>query len=341
MTKFTPRERFLRACRNESTDRPPIWMMRQAGRSLPEYRKLKAERSFTQLVRAPETAAEITLQPLRRFGFDAAIVFSDILVTAEALGAPYELLEPGGIRIDFDFARDLARLEPGGAADRLSYAAETARRVRKALGDERALIGFAGSPWTVAAFMLEGGSFREPLRALAALYAEPARCEALLEKLTLVTIEHLRAQIAAGADAIQLFDTLGGALPPGLYRRFSGQWMERIVRELPEKTPVIVFAKGVSIDRLEPERIGARVVGADRNVRLRALADRLPKLAVQGNLDPALLLAPPEIAGNAAKRLLDEMRGRNGFIFNLAHGVPPDARLESIEAVAETVAAAG
>lgn len=337
---ITFRERFLRACRCRPVDRPPIWMMRQAGRSLPEYRALKRGRRFTELVRDPALAAEITLQPVRRFGYDAAVIFSDILVVAEALGQPYELVETGGVRMAFRMAdrADVERLDPSATAEHTAYTPAAIRHVRKALGDERAIIGFAGSPWTLASYMIEGGSASDHARSLRMVQEDPHLIETLLEKITQATVVYLQAQIEAGADAIQLFDSQGGLLPPDLFRRFSGAWMKRIIDELHAAVPVIVFARNVQHDWNAVAATGADVLGIDYDLDLRTVCESIPgHTAVQGNLDPVLLTGAPEVAAAETRRILESMRGRDGFIFNLGHGVPPDARIETIQAVADTV----
>ncbi|MBN2163051.1 MAG: uroporphyrinogen decarboxylase [Pontiellaceae bacterium] len=340
---ITCRERFLRACRCEPNDRPPIWMMRQAGRSLPEYRKLKEGYRFTELVQNPELAAEVTLQPIRRFGYDAAVIFSDILVVAEAMGQNYELLDQGGVRMDFELnsQADVDKLDASNVMDHIAYTPEAIKLVRKELGTEHAIIGFAGSPWTLASFMIEGGSSRENTRSRAMLYSEPALCRQLLEKITEATITYLKAQIAAGADVVQIFDSQGGTLASGLFWEVSGQWMKQIVDAINGEVPTIVFARNVHHNWDKVIKTGANVQGIDWSIDLRETADRLPSnVAVQGNLDPALLNASPEAAAAETRRLLDSMRGRSGFIFNLGHGVPPDADIAAIEAIAQTVQSA-
>jgi len=339
-TTTTCRERFLRACRCEANYRPPIWMMRQAGRSLPEYRKLKEGYRFTELVQNPELAAEVTLQPVRRFGYDAAVVFSDILVIAEAMGQKYELLDQGGVQMDFELnsQADVDKLDPSRVMDHIAYTPDAIRLVRKELGDERAIIGFAGSPWTLASFMIEGGSSRENTRSRAMLYSEPALCQQLLQKITDATIVYLKAQIEAGADVIQIFDSQGGTLSPNLFWEVSGKWMKQIVDAIDGAVPTIVFARNVHHNWDEVVKTGANVQGIDWGVRLSDVCKIIPdNVAVQGNMDPALLVAKPEAAIAETRRILDEMRGRDGFIFNLGHGVPPDADIEVIEAVTQTV----
>ena len=337
---ITCRDRFLRACTCQAVDRPPIWMMRQAGRSLPEYRALKEGYKFTELVQNPELAAEVTLQPIRRFGYDAAVIFSDILVVAEAMGQPYELLDQGGVKMAFELnsKADVDKLDPTRVLDHIGYTPEAIRVARKELGDERAIIGFAGSPWTLASFMVEGGSSRDNTRSRAMLYSEPKLFRALLEKITLATITYLKAQIEAGADVIQLFDSQGGTLAPNVFWEISGVWMQQIIAALPKEIPVIVFARGVHHNWNEVVRTGANALGVDWGIRLSDVRKEIPAdVAVQGNLDPALLLAKPEAAVAETQKILEEMRNRTGFIFNLGHGVPPDADIATIQAVTETV----
>jgi uroporphyrinogen decarboxylase len=343
MTTFetmTCRERFLRASTCQAVDRPPIWMMRQAGRSLPEYMKLKEGYKFTELVQNPELAAEVTLQPIRRFGYDAAVIFSDILVISEAMGQPYELLDQGGVKVDFalNSKADVDKLDPSNVLDHISYTPEAIKVTRKELGNERAIIGFAGSPWTLASFMVEGGSSRDNLRSRSMLYNEPKLFHSLLEKITEATIIYLKAQIEAGADVIQLFDSQGGTLAPNKFWEVSGRWMQQIIEAIDGEVPTIVFARNVHQNWEEVVQTGASALGIDWGIRLSEVCKHIPEnVAVQGNLDPALLIAKPEAAAAEAARICEEMRGRDGFIFNLGHGVPPEADIAAIQAVAETV----
>src|SRR5207249_598298 len=211
------RQRFLDACACRPVDYPPIWLMRQAGRALPEYRALKETHSFLEMVQTPELAAEVTLQPIRRFDFDAAIFFSDILVVSEGLGQRYEFSDRGGIEMEFTLktAADIDRLEPAAVTDRLQYVAAALSLLRAQLGERTALIGFAGSPWTLANFMLEGGGVKEYSKAKALFYSDPALFRRLLEKITRAVTDFLQMQIAAGVDAVQIFDSLGGVLSDG------------------------------------------------------------------------------------------------------------------------------
>jgi uroporphyrinogen decarboxylase len=334
------RRRFLDACHCRAVDRPPVWLMRQAGRALPEYRELKKTYSFLQLVQIPELAMEVTLQPIRRFGFDAAILFSDILVIAEALGQAYRFRETGGIEMAFAIksAADIDRLDPAGVRNRLHYVADALRLVKRELDGQTALIGFAGAPWTLANFMLEGGSSPAFTRARALLEREPVLYHRLCEKLSAAIGDYLLMQIEAGAEAIQLFDTLAGHLGEARFGEASARWLREIIARVEGRVPVIVFAKGINQSWPALVETGATVLGVDASVRLAELRRRLPPhIAVQGNLDPAWLRSTPDQVRAATREILEGMRGCRGHIFNLGHGVPPEATLENLAALADTV----
>lgn len=334
------RERFLRACACEPVDRPPVWLMRQAGRALPEYRALKEKHSFLELVQTPELAAEVTLQPIRRFDFDAAILFSDILVVCEGLGQRYQFREGEGIAMDFllQSRADVDQLEVGAVDQRLHYVAKALPLIKSALGGRTALIGFAGSPWTLANFMVEGGGVKEYAKAKALFYSDPGLFSLLMEKLTDAVAGFLQLQIDAGAEVVQIFDSLAGVLSEGDYGRASGVWIKRIVQKLKGQVPVIVFAKGAHGSWDELVATGASVLGVDWNVRLADVRARLPeRVGVQGNLDPFLLTTNPQAVAAGTNRILGEMAGRPGHIFNLGHGVPPNATIENIQALVDTV----
>jgi uroporphyrinogen decarboxylase len=340
---LTGRERFLAACHCSVLDRPPVWLMRQAGRVLPEYRSLKEKYSFLQLVQTPALAAEVTLQPVRRFGFDAAILFSDILVIPEALGQPYHFRETGGIGMDFkiESAADIDRLSVEAVVDKLHYVTATLRLLRTELGTETALIGFSGSPWTLATFMLEGGSVPTYTRAKALLSSDPVLFGRLMEKLTAAVTAYLQMQITAGVDALQLFDSHGGHLTPESFMAASGRWMKEIIARLePPFPPVIVFSLGTHGNWDDLAGLGASVLGVDAQTSISAIRRQLPStIGVQGNLDPSLLLASPGEVEAEALRILNEMKGLRGHIFNLGHGVPVGAKLENVSTLVETVKA--
>lgn len=340
-TSLTNRQRFLAACRCDKVDRPPVWLMRQAGRSLPEYRALKEKHPFIELVRTPELAAEVTLQPIRRFDFDAAVLFSDILVVPEAMGQPYSFLENGGgIEMDFavNSAEQISRLDDTQAIDRLNYVAEAIRLIRPALNDRTALLGFAGSPWTLARYMVEGSSSARNEHAKALFYSKPALFSELMEKITSVVTEFLKLQISAGVDAVQIFDSGGDSLADNAYEAASGRWIRDIVTSLAGRVPVILFSKGAQGRLPSLVATGANILSVDWTQSLAEIRGMLPDaVGVQGNLDPFLLTTTPEIVTAETARILCEMKSFAGHVFNLGHGVPATARLECIEALVNTV----
>ena len=338
--EMTGRERMLRALNCQPVERPPVWLMRQAGRALPEYRKLKKKHTFLELAQTPELAAEVTLQPIRRFGFDAAIIFSDILVVPEAMGAPYRFRETGGVEMDFKIQseRDIENLSVEGVAEKLTYVTDALRLVKRELGEETALLGFAGSPWTLANFMLDGGSAKEHVGGLKLFATDRWAFERLCAKLTDAVTLFLREQIRAGVDAVQIFDSLGGLLPNRDFRAASGVWIREIIAGLGEQVPVIVFSKGT---RDWPSLLdtGPNVLGVDHGISLSEARRRIPnKVGIQGNLDPdAMVTDTPERVAERVRGLLREMKGRAGHIFNLGHGLPPNARLENVQAIIDTL----
>jgi uroporphyrinogen decarboxylase len=251
---MTSRERFLASIRREPTDRTPVWVMRQAGRYLPEYRKLKEKYSFTEMVKSPELATEVTLQPLKRFPLDAAIIFSDILIIPEALGQPYHFRDGGGIGMDYilDSVDKINALDASDIEEKLAYLPAALRMTRGEIGEDKTLLGFGGSPWTLAAYMTEGGSLKD-LAALKTLYySEPATFELLMEKITSAVIDLFKMKIDAGVDALQIFDSAGAFCPADHYEGMSMKWIKRIIDSLPEDFPVIIFAKGMAHSSLAP-----------------------------------------------------------------------------------------
>ncbi len=337
---MTSRERFLAAIACQPLDRPPIWIMRQAGRYLPEYRELKAKSSFLEMVKTPELAAEVTLQPLRRFAFDAAIIFSDILVIPEAMGQGYKFRDTGGIEMDFrlETQAQLDQLTVAGVADRLAYVGAALSRVKTELKNEKALLGFGGSPWTLATYMLEGGSADDFERSKSIFYSDRPFFNALLAKLTAALIEYFQMQIRAGADAIQIFDSWGGLLAGQDYEAASLHWIREIIAALPKDFPIILYAKGTPSQFTDQAFSGARVLGVDWTVDLGIVRKLVPgNIALQGNLDPVLMNTTPEIVRREASGLLTTMGGAKGHIFNLGHGIMPQARLECVDELVNTV----
>ncbi len=340
-TGLTARDRFVRAARCQAVDRPPVWLMRQAGRALPEYRQLKEKYTFVQLVQNPELAAEVTLQPVRRFGFDAAILFSDILVIPEAMGQTYHFKDAGGVVMDFAVTNrsDIERLSVAQVVEKLNYVDQALRILRPQLGDQTALIGFSGSPWTLATFMMEGASVPQYSRALRLFQQDKRAYYTLAEKLTSAITAYLKMQIAAGVDAVQIFDSHGGHLAPAEFQDASGRWMKEIIAGLGGQVPVIAFSLGTHGNWPDLIDSGANVIGIDWQTSLAVVRDLIPPhIGLQGNLPPALLAdaTPETVAGETAK-VLQTLQGRPGHIFNLGHGLTPAAKLENIAALVETV----
>jgi len=291
-------------------------------------------------VKTPDLAAEVTLQPLRRFALDAAIIFSDILVIPEALGQGYKFRDTGGIEMDFrlETKAQLDRLNPVGVAARLDYVGKALERVKAELKGEKALLGFGGSPWTLGTYMLEGGSADEFQRSKAVFYSDRPLFNALMEKLTAALIEYFQMQIRAGADAIQIFDSWGGILAGQDYEAASLRWIRDIIAALPKSFPVILYAKGTPSQFTDQAFSGASVLGVDWTVDLGVVRKLVPgNIALQGNLDPVLMNTTPEIVRHEVTRLLETMRGANGHIFNLGHGIMPQAKIECVEALVDTV----
>jgi uroporphyrinogen decarboxylase len=336
-------DRFLRALRREPVDRTPVWLMRQAGRYLPEYRETRARAgSFLAIAKNPEIACEITLQPLRRFDLDAAILFSDILTIPDAMGLGLYFVEGEGPKFERP-VRDATAIGRLGVPDMdgaLRYVMDAVRTIRRELDnmpDDRRvpLIGFSGSPWTLACYMVEGGGSRDFARIKALALNDPKALHALLTVNTDAVIAYLAAQRAAGAQALQVFDTWGGVLSPAMYREFSLPYLARIARELErgegaQRTPLILFGKGTGAYVEELAASGADGVGLDWLVELGEAARRVQsRVALQGNLDPATLYGSPDAIRAEVRRVLDGYRdgnggSREGHVFNLGHGMAPD-----------------
>jgi len=294
------------------------------------------------MVRTPALAAEVTLQPLRRFsGLDAAILFSDILVIPEALGQGYKFRDEGGIAMEFrlDTRAQIDALAPAAAVpERLAYVADTLALLKTELAGQKMLLGFGGSPWTLATYMVEGGSSEDFERIKLLFYTDRATFDALLEKLTAALIAYFQMQIRAGADAIQIFDSWGGIVAGPDYEAASLQWIRQIVAALPREFPVILYAKGTAPHLTDQAFTGVRVLSVDWTSDLAIVRRTLPaNVAVQGNLDPVLLNTTPAIVRRETARLLESMRGTSGHIFNLGHGIMPQAKLECMSALVDTV----
>ncbi|MBF0609930.1 MAG: uroporphyrinogen decarboxylase [Magnetococcales bacterium] len=325
---------FLRACLRLPVSQTPMWIMRQAGRYLPEYRATRAQAgSFLQLCRNPELATEVTMQPLRRYGLDAAILFSDILVVAEAMGIKLSFNEGEGPQLEprINSHNDVLALHPAEPEDELGYVLATVRTIRKELDGRIPLIGFAGSPWTVATYMVEGGSSKTFSRIKGMMFDAPLVLQELLDRLADVTAAYLNAQIRHGAQAVQIFDTWGGVLSPRDFRAFSLRAMIRIMEQLDkttpqgEQVPVILFAKGCGPLLEEVAATGCQVVGLDWTTDLARARERVAgRVALQGNMDPAILYASEARIRQEVEEVLTAYGPHAGHIFNLGHGIAQD-----------------
>ena len=334
-------DRLLRVLRGEPVDCTPVWVMRQAGRYLPEYRETRRQAGdFLTLCKTPELACEVTLQPLRRFALDAAILFSDILTIPDAMGLGLSLEEGLGPRFAHPLRTraDIERLPLPDPAGALRYVTDAVSLIKRELGGRVPLIGFAGSPWTLATYMVEGQSSREFTLIKGLIYSDPAAAHLLLDKLARATTEYLCAQIEAGADLVMLFDTWGGALSDDAYRCFSLAYMQVILAGLPSGVPTIVFTKGGGGWLESIAATGCSALGLDWTVDIGAARRRLGEgVALQGNLDPAVMLTNPEVVATETCRILDAMGAGGRHIFNLGHGITPEVPLEHVSVLVDTV----
>jgi len=339
-------DRLLRALLREPVDATPIWVMRQAGRYLPEYRATREQAgSFMQLCMNPELACEVTLQPLRRFALDAAILFSDILTIPDAMGLGLYFAEGEGPNFHYPVrtASDIEKLPVPDPEDKLRYVMDAVRTIRRELDGSVPLIGFAGSPWTLATYMVEGGSSKEFSRIKKLMFDEPALCHQLLDKTARAVTAYLNAQIAAGAQAIMIFDTWGGVLTARDYREFSLRYMQDILKALTReaegrKVPVILFTKGGGPWLEHIAASGCDAVGLDWTCDLGMARQRVgDKVALQGNMDPSVLYASPERIRAEVQAILASYGRGSGHVFNLGHGIHTGIDPEHVAVLVEAV----
>jgi uroporphyrinogen decarboxylase len=339
-------DRLFRALRRQPVDRTPVWLMRQAGRYLPEYRATRARAGdFMTLCQTPELACEVTLQPLARFPLDAAILFSDILTVPDAMGLGLSFSEGEGPQFarPLRSAADIARLAAPDPEIELRYVMDAVRLIRRELAGRVPLIGFAGSPWTLATYMVEGGSSKDYARVRGLLYDQPERLHQLLDVLVQAVTDYLNAQAAAGAQILMIFDTWGGILTPRAYREFSLAPMAQIVAGLArsaadEPLPVILFTKGGGAWLEDLAATGCAAVGVDWTVDLNDARRRVgARVALQGNLDPVVLHAAPERIRQQVARTLADFGPGTGHVFNLGHGVQPQVDPEHVRVLVEAV----
>jgi len=337
---------IIKALLREPVTRTPIWIMRQAGRYLPEYLRTRAEAgSFMHLCRTPELACEVTLQPLRRFDLDAAIVFSDILTIPDAMGLGLRFSEGEGPQFERPLRNeaDVRGLPNLDVDESLDYVMAAVKRVRLELAGRVPLIGFSGSPWTLATYMVEGGPSKNFSRIKTLIYDQPALAHLLLEKLALAVTDYLNAQIRSGAQIVQIFDTWGGILSPDAFREFSLRYLRQIVSGVlreheGRRVPVIVFCKGCNTHLEAQADSGCDALGLDWTISMEEARRRVgDRVALQGNLDPAVLLSNPDVIGAEALRVLSSFGQGDGHVFNLGHGITPDVDPDHLQALISAV----
>ncbi|TYO99000.1 uroporphyrinogen decarboxylase [Geothermobacter ehrlichii] len=329
---------FLKACRGERTDYTPVWLMRQAGRYLPQYMEVRRKVSFLELCKTPELAAEVTIQPIDYLNADAAILFSDILTPVEPMGLKLDFVPGPVFENPVRTAADIEALRIPQVEEDVPYVYETIRILRRELDGRVPLIGFGGAPFTLACYMVEGKGSKDFAQIKRMMYGAPELYAALMEKVTEMDRLYLNAQVAAGAQAIQIFDTWGGIVSPLDYEKFILPYTRKLIAGLDKSVPIIHFVKGAGTMLDKVKLAGSDVVGLDWHVNLGAARDILgADVAVQGNLDPTVLYAPKEHIRTEVKRILDENAGRPGHIFNLGHGILPTVAPEHAKYMVECV----
>ncbi len=327
---------LLRTLRGEQTERAPVWLMRQAGRILPQYRAVrKSVSGFIEMVKTPELACEVTLQPVDILEVDAAIIFSDILVVPEAMGLPYEMVEQKGPYFPqiVENQADVDRLEVA-SADAYEYVFQAIRLTKAALNGRVPLIGFAGAPFTIFCYMTEGKGSKTFSNARRLMYTEPTLCHSLLQKITQTTINYLKGQVQAGADVVQLFDSWAGILPPAHYKEFALPYIDQICNSI--AAPKIVFAKGAYFARTDFAQLDCQAVGLDWNMDASESRQLIPNKVLQGNLDPCALYGKPEEVIRSTREMLESF-GNERHIANLGHGVYPDVDFKNVQIFIEEV----
>ena len=333
---------FIRACRGQEVPYTPVWMMRQAGRYLPEYMEIRRSVSgFLELCKTPELATRVTIQPVERLGVDAAILFSDILVPVEAMGVPLEFKEGEGPRLSYgvESLKDVEALKVPDPATTMDFVLETVRRVKEALADQVPLIGFSGAPFTLASYILEGGGSRNYLKTKTLMYRQPQVWHALMEKLTDTVVTYLVAQVEAGADAVQLFDSWVGALSPVDFREYVAPYTRRIAQVVKATgVPFILFGTDTATLLDDLASMEADVVGVDWRIELKDAVRILQgRTSVQGNLDPCGLFMPKDALEKRIKGILEQGRQARGHIFNLGHGILPQTDPDMAKFLVDTV----
>lgn len=330
---------FLRALRGEMVERPPVWMMRQAGRYLPEFRALRDQYDFFTRCQTPELAAEITVQPIRRYGMDAAILFSDILVIPQAMDIHVEMKQDIGPWIPNTIRTQQAvdQVIVPDIQETLSYVMDAIKLTKEMLNDEIPLIGFAGSPWTIMCYCVQGRGSKSFEKAKEFCFTNPVAAHQFLQKITDTTIAYLKEKVKAGVNAVQVFDSWGGMLAPDDYREFSWQYINQIIEALKDHAPVIAFGKGCWYALEEMSNSNASALGVDWTVSpkiARSLTQN--KITLQGNFDPSRLLSPPAVIREKVHEMIDQF-GKDKYVVNLGHGILPNIPLENAQAFVDAV----
>lgn len=331
---------FLAACRREQTPYTPVWLMRQAGRYMEDYRKLRAQHDFLNLCKRPDLATEITLTPVERLGVDAAILFADILLILEPLGVGLEYSKGDGpvIHRPVRSSKDIDGLEDFDPQQELAFVYDAVRKIRSALNDKVPLIGFAGAPFTLASYLIEGSGSRNYIHTKKLFYTSPESWKRLMERLAKLIGQYLNCQIAAGAQAVQIFDSWAGCLTPGDYERFAMPYTKAVVDAITPGVPVIHFSTGTAGALKQIRAAGGDVIGLDWRIHLDdGWAALGHDVAVQGNLDPVALFASPKEIKSRAADIIRRAAGRPGHIFNLGHGVLPETPVNNVIALVDTV----
>lgn len=340
MSSSLQNDLLLRAARGEKTERTPVWLMRQAGRILPEYRAIRESLSgFKELVTTPHLAAEVTIQPVDILDVDAAIIFSDILVIPEAMGLGYEMIEKTGpyFPATIQTKSDIDKLRTEGIAEALQYVTDAIAITKKQLNGRVPLIGFCGAPFTILCYMVEGKGSKTFSKAKKLLYTEPALAHALLQKITDASIEYLKAQVAAGADLVQIFDSWAAVLSPQQYSEFSLRYMAQMCEALHGSVPVTVFGKGATHAIAEMTQMPCDTIGLDWTTEVKSIVQLVDnQKTLQGNLDPCALYGSVEQVEQETKKMLDAFAGHR-HIANLGHGVYPDTEVEKVKCFIQTV----
>ena len=332
---------LLQAALGEKTERTPVWLMRQAGRVLPQYRKIREKlKDFKELVKNPEAAAEVTIQPVDILGVDAAIIFSDILVVPEAMGLPYKMIESKGPWFENPIKdlKEIEKLKIANPEEDLNYVLQAIKLTKNELNNRVPLIGFAGAPWTIFSYMLEGQGSKNFSKAKKMLYAHPQYSHQLLQKITNSTIAYLKAQINAGADIVQLFDSWAGDLSPDMYKQFALPYINEICNSITE-APMIVFARGAYFARHELAKLKCHVIGLDWTMDIKQTRSIIGNnKTLQGNMDPCLLYADYDVIKKETINMLNQF-GSVKHIANLGHGIQPDTDADKVKCFVDIVKA--